>query len=817
METNARGVIGAPRNVRFVKRPHSTRLRAFLVALVSVRFACAGRSDAQGSPGALEPEALATMKTFAGATFAHDQYGTLSPDGLWFAYVVRDSSLSADKAHNEDAWYTPTGMRRLSAGTTLQITNTRTGVTESLTTGPGLVDEPAWSPNGKLLAFYADRDGQPRLWVWNRATGTLRRVSEVVINPLPFPRLSWSPNSLAIAVTLHSDAPRPGALVPVKEGDSLVEHSHTPGASVRVFHSHEEPGKDDLRSSADLAPGAPNASRLNNQYRTDPVGADMAIVGLDGAVRRLGHDQDIFWFRFSPNGRSLAFSSVSGIYFGTAQRVCDYEIASTSEGSARTLAKQVSADYCMGSWSPDSSSIAYVTNGPVANGDVHVINAHSGSDRNLTPNVHPKLRSYDPWYPYWSGDGRLLYLAGAGRLWAISAQGGGITALTPDRWSREVTDIVRDAATNSVWTCDRDRSLTLVTRNPETKETGLFRLNTTTGRLTLLREEPRILAGPRTPPIAASSANTLLYLAEDARNPPDAWVTDCGAKAARRVTTLNSQLLGLTFGKASVVNFLGTSGQRLHAALILPPHYRRGLRYPLIVDVYPGPYVESDHAYSFGTGTLSLINSQLLATRGYAVLVPDTPISTSAMPMEDIVQCIELATNRIIELGIADPERLGIVGFSAGGYSTLAVITLTSRFKAAIMYAGIGDLISKYLSFDPVVQSDGIPWVESLLESTVWQDPLRFQQNSPIMYLDRVHTPLLIVHGEDDGNVPVALGDQVFVGLRRLNREVEYRRYAGEDHPLLASENRIDYWRSVIRWFDKYVKGSANEGMVTKE
>jgi dipeptidyl aminopeptidase/acylaminoacyl peptidase len=74
------------------------------------------------------------------------------------------------------------------------------------------------------------------------------------------------------------------------------------------------------------------------------------------------------------------------------------------------------------------------------------------------------------------------------------------------------------------------------------------------------------------------------------------------------------------------------------------------------------------------------------------------------------------------------------------------------------------------------------------------------------MHLDRVHTPVLIVHGDGDQNVPVMMGDQVFVGLRRLGREVEYRRYIGENHALLGRENRLDYWRAALRWFDTYVK-----------
>jgi dipeptidyl aminopeptidase/acylaminoacyl peptidase len=93
---------------------------------------------------------------------------------------------------------------------------------------------------------------------------------------------------------------------------------------------------------------------------------------------------------------------------------------------------------------------------------------------------------------------------------------------------------------------------------------------------------------------------------------------------------------------------------------------------------------------------------------------------------------------------------------------------------------------------------------------TPWQYRDRYIENSPIFYLDRVTTPLLIIHGERDGAVPVWQGDAVFVGLRRLGKEVEYRRYAGEGHVIRAQANMRDYWSALIRWFDTHVRGTAD-------
>jgi dipeptidyl aminopeptidase/acylaminoacyl peptidase len=103
----------------------------------------------------------------------------------------------------------------------------------------------------------------------------------------------------------------------------------------------------------------------------------------------------------------------------------------------------------------------------------------------------------------------------------------------------------------------------------------------------------------------------------------------------------------------------------------------------------------------------------------------------------------------------------------------------------------------------------GIGWSETgqgLMGGTPWQYPDRYVENSPITHLDRVRTPLLIVHGADDETVPVWQSDAVFVGLRRLGREVEYRKYAGEGHVISSFENLADLWTSIIGWFDTHLK-----------
>ena len=151
------------------------------------------------------------------------------------------------------------------------------------------------------------------------------------------------------------------------------------------------------------------------------------------------------------------------------------------------------------------------------------------------------------------------------------------------------------------------------------------------------------------------------------------------------------------------------------------------------------------------------------------------------------------------------------MGHSFGGYSTLAVIVQTGRFRAAVESSGFGDTIGEYgamgadgAAFGTAVEEHG----QGSLGGTPWEDRDRYIENSPVLYLDRVQTPLLIVHGAEDRTVASFLADELFVDLRRLGKEVEYAKYVGEDHTPVnwGHANQSDFCNRVIAWFDRHLK-----------
>jgi dipeptidyl aminopeptidase/acylaminoacyl peptidase len=167
--------------------------------------------------------------------------------------------------------------------------------------------------------------------------------------------------------------------------------------------------------------------------------------------------------------------------------------------------------------------------------------------------------------------------------------------------------------------------------------------------------------------------------------------------------------------------------------------------------------------------------------------------------------------DKVIEMGIADPEALGVMGHSFGGYSTIAVITETTRFQAAMMSAGLANMFAGYGEMREDGTAYGLAVIEHgqfQVKGTPWEKPELYLENSPVFRFDRVETPLLITHGAADSAVNVSLADEVFVGLRRLGKEVEYARYTGEEHHQAQWRypNQVDYWNRTIAWFDRFLK-----------
>jgi dipeptidyl aminopeptidase/acylaminoacyl peptidase len=268
-------------------------------------------------------------------------------------------------------------------------------------------------------------------------------------------------------------------------------------------------------------------------------------------------------------------------------------------------------------------------------------------------------------------------------------------------------------------------------------------------------------------------------------------------------------------GQSRLIEWRDVDGRKLKGSLLLPAGYREGKTYPLIVYQYPTE-LPSNYVNYFGLGASNsgVENMQLFATRGYAVLMPDMPHRGEGTVMQEIAKAVMPGVDKIIEMGIADPDRIGVMGHSYGGYGVLSLIVQTTRFKTAIDSAGPGNLIGHYTQMTATGSSLHTGQVENLTTGgTLWEKRDKFIENSPVFYLDKVQTPLLIVQGTLDNAVSPFLSDEVFVALRRLGKEVEYAKYAGEAHweGVWGYANQVDFCNRRIGWFDQWLKGRSEQ------
>jgi dipeptidyl aminopeptidase/acylaminoacyl peptidase len=297
-------------------------------------------------------------------------------------------------------------------------------------------------------------------------------------------------------------------------------------------------------------------------------------------------------------------------------------------------------------------------------------------------------------------------------------------------------------------------------------------------------------------------------IAEDAQHCQDVWMTGADTFTLRRITNTNRQFDAVELGVSQLMSWRSLNGQELRGALLLPVGYKQGKRYPVIVYVYGGLRL-STQVNEWMTSIV--INPQLFATRGYAVLFPDTPLRVGT-PMQDLASTVLPATLKLVDLGIADSERIGIMGHSYGGYSTLALVEQSRQFHAAVDIAGTTNLMNAYAKTG--AGGSTIGWVEEGqgdMGGSLWHYRDRFIENSPLFYLDRIETPILLMHGASDTAVPPIESHIAFESLRRLGKEATYVEYAGEEHvpSQWSYANQVDYCKRILAWFEKYLKGNS--------
>jgi dipeptidyl aminopeptidase/acylaminoacyl peptidase len=291
--------------------------------------------------------------------------------------------------------------------------------------------------------------------------------------------------------------------------------------------------------------------------------------------------------------------------------------------------------------------------------------------------------------------------------------------------------------------------------------------------------------------------------------------------------SLNSFLDEISGARMQPFVYSSMNGESLVAWLLLPPDYEATHRYPLVTYVYAGREYQKDRPpWVAALNNVRTDQPQLLASHGYVVLLPSMPvrqINGRGEPFLDLLSGVMPALQATIDMGIADPDRLAVIGHSFGGFSVYGIITQTTRFKAAIATAGAADLLSRYGTFthdsgqeprpDAVIQ-DMLENGQYLQGVPPWRDSARYLRNSPLLYVDRITTPVLIVQGNDDF-VRVTQGEEFFSALQREGKRARFLRYWAEGHEIVAAANLRNLWHEIYAWLDE-LTGSGETALPPK-
>ncbi len=733
-------------------------------------------------------------------TFAAYMHVDFSPDGEWVAYTLQDNRRKEPQGDERYRLFTRTGAYLLGIGGDIWITSTKTGLSRNLTGGQGNNWSPAWSPDGRYIAFYSDRGGRANVWVCEMPTGKLRQVSNAIVRSLANP-IQWTPDARRVVVKL------------LPEGMTIEEVVNS-GIGERS-RNEREPGK-----STVIVYSSPKASNQGGSMESETVSqqapawnltalhlADLAVIDIDnGKTERIVRRSRIAKFWLSPEGSSVAYTMPQEFEAAGSQQILfDLAVYSFSAGQTRIVAPRIQLDYngAPVSWSPDGKTLSYRIGGALAKNNVFIVSAAGGEARNVTAALQINFASFDLQPPLWDATGQNVYFIGDNRIWKASLVGARASEIAkiPGRW----IEAIALKGGNRLWSPDGGRSTIVSVRDAETKRVGFHKIDLTTGQSSTLLEENKSYYAPLAYGLAISDdGQRIVYLAQDTQHGQDLWLTDPEFRNLKRITKINPQLERYKMGSARLIEWHSLDGERLQGALLLPAGYQEGKRYPLIVKVYGGASL-SENVNLFGFAHAPVDNLQLLATRGYAILLPDTKRNVGT-PMADLMKTMLPGVNKVVEMGIADPERLGLMGHSYGGFCALSLITQTTRFKAAMMNAGFGDMIGLYGQLGKDGEAFGLTVGESsYMGKTPWSDRLKYIENSPVLFLDRVQTPLLITHGGADEFVSPFLAGEVFVGLRRLGKEVMYAKYEDEGHRqgVWSYANQVDFANRMIYWFNE--------------
>ncbi len=489
----------------------------------------------------------------------------------------------------------------------------------------------------------------------------------------------------------------------------------------------------------------------------------------------------------------------------TGMRASDYAIVNSSTGNTRTILTNVSGrvqlspngKFAYGYNPVDSTWFSYdlqsnkkldLTKGKVFYNEL-----------NDTPN-HPG--SYG--MAGWTKDDNAMLIYDRYDIFKFNPTTGQSTKLTNGRATKTVFRYVRlDREARFI---DESKTWLLTTFNETSKNSGYYEYNPKRNRGKQLVDGPFRYSSP----VKATDSKNVLFTRQSFIEFPNLRVSDLSFKKETVISDANPQQKEYNWGTIELIHWTSLEGKALSGLLIKPENFDPNKKYPLLVNFYER---SSDglHSHRAPSPGRSSINYSFYTSRGYVIFNPDI-VYRDGYPGESAYNAVIPGVTALVDKGFIKKDKIGAQGHSWGGYQLAYLVTKTDIFAAVESGAPVANMISAY---------GGIRWwtglsrqfqyehTQSRIGGTPWEYPMRYIENSPIFAIDKINTPLLIMHNDEDGHVPWYQGIEFFTALRRLGKPSWLLNYNGEPHWPLKMQNRKDFNIRMAQFFDYYLKDTA--------
>ncbi len=339
----------------------------------------------------------------------------------------------------------------------------------------------------------------------------------------------------------------------------------------------------------------------------------------------------------------------------------------------------------------------------------------------------------------------------------------------------------------------------------ESKRTGtaLYRVDVAAG--TIAEDHAKLAAVTGTNLNSTKSAFGMVM--QTANTPPEAFIAKLGDASPVQISQANEDIAKLSVGKTELIKWKSKDGREIEGLLTYPVGYQAGTKVPFILNIHGGPAGVFSHSYIGGRGVYPLAT---FAARGYAILRAN-PRGSSGYGVEfrranfkdwggRDYEDLMTGVDRVIEMGVADPDRLGVMGWSYGGFMTSWIVTQTKRFKVA----SAGAPVTNLMSFNGT--ADIPAFVPDYFGDQSWEIPEVYAKHSAMFNVKGVSTPTMIQQGDADVRVPISQGYEFYNALKQQGVPARMIVFPRQPHGLTEPKMQIAAMHSNLDWFEKYLK-----------